>query len=128
MSPLGAWPSFGWDKNMKRLVSSVSVVLAWASLGLVGAAAAADAEMLARGKSLFTSEAVPACAICHTLADAEAEGAIGPDLDELRPDKDVVLKVLNEGMGAMPSFSETMSEDDMQAVAEYVVSVTSSGK
>jgi len=86
---------------------------------------AQDAAALERGKILFSTAATPiACAICHTLADAEASGAIGPDLDELKPGKDVVLQVLKEGMGAMPSFAETMNEADMQAVADYIVKVT----
>ena len=109
---------------MRKFLIHSAAVLVWAGAGAFSTAAAADAGMLARGKALFTSEAVPACAICHALADAGAEGAIGPDLDELKPAKDVVLKVLKEGMGAMPSFAETMSEEDMQAVAEYVVSAT----
>jgi len=86
---------------------------------------AQDAATLERGKTLFSTTAVPiACAVCHTLLDAEASGAIGPDLDELKPGKEVVLKVLKEGMGAMPSFAGTMNEADMQAVADYIVKVT----
>jgi len=84
-----------------------------------------DAAVLERGKALFSTDAIPACAICHTLADAGAEGAIGPDLDELKPGKDVILKVLQEGMGAMPPFADTMSDEDKQAVADYIVKVTS---
>jgi len=96
------------------MLSALSLPSAWAQ----------DAATLERGKALFSTDAVPACAICHTLADAGAEGAIGPDLDELKPGKDVILKVLMEGMGAMPPFNETMSEADRQAVADYIVKVT----
>jgi len=86
---------------------------------------AQDAAVLERGKALFMTAATPiACAICHTLADAGAAGAIGPDLDELKPGKEVVLRVLKEGMGAMPSFEATMNAADMQAVADYIVKVT----
>jgi len=109
---------------MRKLLVHSLVLLSWAGAGMFSTAMAADDEMLARGKALFTAEAVPACAICHALADAGAEGAIGPDLDELKPTKEVVLKVLHEGMGAMPSFAETMSEEDMEAVANYVISAT----
>lgn len=110
------------ERHMRKFIVYASVLLAGA--GACPAAMAEDAEMLARGKALFTGEAMPACAICHTLADAGSEGPIGPDLDELKPAKEVVLKVLHEGMGAMPSFAETMSEEDMEAVAEYVVKAT----
>ncbi len=107
----------------KKVVYSAAL---WAGVvsAMSSTAWAADDAALARGKALFTAEAVPACAICHALADAGAEGAIGPDLDELKPGKDVILKVLNEGMGAMPSFAETMNEADQHAVADYIVSVT----
>lgn len=109
---------------MRKFLVYPTALLIWAGAGACSTAWAADAEMLARGKELFTGAAVPACAICHTMADAGAEGPIGPDLDELKPGKEVVLKVLREGMGAMPSFTETMSEEDMKAVAEYVVQAT----
>lgn len=106
---------------MRKLLVHAVALTCWAAAGV---AMAADTDLMIRGKALFTAEAVPACAICHTLADAGAEGAIGPDLDELKPTKDVVLKVLKEGMGAMPSFAESLSQEEMEALAGYVVEVT----
>ncbi len=94
-------------------------------LSLVSAPALADEAQLARGKELFMSKAVPACAVCHTMADAGSKGAIGPNLDELKPDAARIMKVLNEGMGAMPAFKATLSPADMDAVAAYVVKATS---
>ena len=41
----------------------------------------------ADGKAIFTSEQGN-CFSCHTLADAEADGTIGPNLDEDLADKD----------------------------------------
>lgn len=77
-----------------------------------------------QGKELFLTGAKPiACAICHTLADTGSAGAIGPDLDELKPGKEQILKVMKEGMGAMPSFAQTMSDEERDAVATYVSSV-----
>lgn len=101
--------------------------LAIATLSVLSMAATpvlADEAQLARGKELFVSKAVPACSVCHTMADAGSKGAIGPNLDELKPDAARVLKVLNEGMGAMPSFKATLSPADMDAVAAYVVKAT----
>ena len=46
------------------------------------------------GKKLFSS-AVPPCGICHTLKDAGSEGAIGPILDELKPNQTRVMTALN---------------------------------
>ena len=51
---------------------------------LAGASVAADPAEIARGKLLFTT-LQPACAVCHTLQAAGAEGQIGPVLDELKP-------------------------------------------
>ena len=45
--------------------------------GLFAFPAAADSDL---GHRLFTAEAVPACGICHTLAAAGTEGAVGPVL------------------------------------------------
>lgn len=81
---------------------------------------APDAATLEEGKELFLSKAVPACAVCHTLSDAGAAGTIGPDLDEIKPSFDAVKKALYEGLGVMPNFSETLTEEQINAVSGYV--------
>ncbi len=111
---------------MKFAVSIVALTLAGAA-GPCMADGAADAGMLALGKALFQTQATPACAICHTLADAGAEGAIGPNLDELKPGLEQVRRALKDGVGVMPSFADTLSEDELNAVAEYVVSASKGG-
>lgn len=83
-----------------------------------------DATLREQGKTLFMQGAVPACAICHTLKDAEAAGAIGPDLDELKPDFDRVLLTVRTGVGVMPSFAETLTDEQIKAIATYVVYAT----
>ena len=84
----------------------------------------AQASPLEEGKELFMSSAKPvACAVCHTLADAGSAGTIGPNLDELHPNKEQILKVMIEGMGAMPSFAESLSDEEREAIATYVSSV-----
>ncbi|NYT87022.1 c-type cytochrome [Pollutimonas harenae] len=113
---------------MKIFAISRIVGVLW--LGAVGAcwAGGPDSQQLEMGKTLFSTEAVPACAICHTLKDADATGTIGPDLDELQPDAERIKKVLHEGMGAMPSFAETLDEEAMNAIAAYVVHATGGGQ
>ncbi len=87
-------------------------------------AVAGQAQADEQGKTLFTAGAKPiACAVCHTLADAGSAGAIGPDLDELQPSKEQILKVMNEGMGAMPSFAQTLSDEERDAIATYVSTI-----
>lgn len=83
---------------------------------------AADGNLEA-GRLLFTKEAKPACAICHTLADAGAMGEIGPSLDELKPDEARVLQALKTGIGQMPAFT-SLTEEQRQILAKYVAQVT----
>ena len=92
----------------------------WLLCALVFAAPAfADDE----GKRLFTVGAQPACKLCHTLKDAGAEGAIGPSLDELKPDAARVAKAVKNGTGQMPAFSQ-LTEEQVQAIAKYVEAAT----
>jgi mono/diheme cytochrome c family protein len=60
------------------------------------------------------------CGNCHTLGDAESSGTIGPNLDESKPDVDLVIDRVTNGKGGMPSFRGRLSEEQIQAVAEYV--------
>lgn len=84
----------------------------------------ADPAQLVLGKQLFTTLAVPACAVCHTLKDAGSQGAVGPVLDEIKPDANRVVTALRNGVGAMPSFAGSLSEAQIQALAAYVSSVS----
>jgi len=70
------------------------------------------------GKSIFTAN----CGQCHILGDAGTDGSIGPNLDESRPSKELAVQRVTEGMGAMPSFRDSLSPEQIQAVAEYVSS------
>lgn len=112
---------------MNRLLKTGGAALA-ASCALLfaGLGQAADEAQLELGKALFTTDAKPmACAICHTLKDAGSSGNIGPDLDDLQPEHDAILAVLRDGSGPMPSFEDDLSPEEMEAVAAYVLSVTS---
>jgi cbb3-type cytochrome c oxidase subunit III len=69
------------------------------------------------GAAIFSAN----CASCHTLAAAGATGTVGPNLDESQPTLELAVDRITNGAGAMPSFSEQLSEEQIQAVAEYVV-------
>ena len=71
------------------------------------------------GKQVFASAG---CGGCHTLKDAGSSGNVGPNLDQLKPPKDVVARQVTNGGGAMPAFKGQLSEAQIQAVAEYVSS------
>ncbi len=63
------------------------------------------------------------CSGCHTLADAGATGAVGPNLDDLKPDATTVAAKVASGGGGMPSFAGQLSAADIANVAAYVSSV-----
>ncbi len=70
------------------------------------------------GKSIFTAN----CGACHTLGDAGTSGTVGPNLDESKPPKELVVDRVTNGQGAMPSFKDSLDEAQIQAVADYVAS------
>ena len=69
------------------------------------------------GKEVFESAG---CGTCHTLADAGATGTVGPNLDEAKPSAELVVDRVTNGMGAMPSFADQLSEEEITEVAAYV--------
>ncbi|MEA2287360.1 MAG: hypothetical protein QOJ21_3403 [Solirubrobacteraceae bacterium] len=73
----------------------------------------------AKGKQVFTQN----CAGCHTLKDANANGQIGPNLDDLKPDQQTTQRQVENGGGSMPAFKGRIPDSDIQAVAAYVASV-----
>lgn len=97
--------------------TALPALTAFALLACVAVQArAADAEL---GKQLFTAEAMPPCALCHTLADADATGTVGPSLDDLKPSADQVRAAVTRGVGVMPPY-EDLSEEQVDALAAYV--------
>ncbi len=72
------------------------------------------------GKAVF---ATAGCASCHTLADADAHGTVGPNLDEAKPDAALVTERVTNGQGAMPPFKGQLDETQIADVAAYVSSV-----
>lgn len=112
-------------RTLSKPMGAAVIALACGALAIAAASPTVAGEAaLAEGKILFQQGAVPACAVCHTLQDAGASGAIGPDLDELQPNRDQILAVLRDGSGPMPSFADSLTDEQRQAVADYVVWAT----
>jgi mono/diheme cytochrome c family protein len=65
------------------------------------------------------------CGDCHTMAAAGATGTTGPNLDDLQPDLEQVVSQVTNGGGVMPAFGESLSEQQINDVAAYVVASTS---
>jgi len=101
--------------------SSLLLVL---SLCALPAYALDDAAILEQGRKLFQTDADPACAICHTLADAGTTGKVGPVLDLIKPSEERVLNALKNGKRGMPPFGDHLTPEQMQILARYVSTVT----
>jgi mono/diheme cytochrome c family protein len=76
----------------------------------------------ADGEAIF---AEAGCGGCHALEAAGTNGAVGPNLDDAKPDKELVVDRVTNGQGAMPSFKDQYSPEQIDAVADYVVASTS---
>ena len=74
-----------------------------------------DFEM---GKDIFINKGN--CSACHTLRDAGSHGQIGPNLNEIRPDKMRVINAVTNGIGVMPAYEGQLSTEEIEAVAYYV--------
>jgi mono/diheme cytochrome c family protein len=72
----------------------------------------------AAGKEVFVGAG--GCGSCHALADAGTSGTIGPNLDDSQPSVDLAVDRVTNGAGAMPSFEDELSAQQITDVATYV--------
>jgi mono/diheme cytochrome c family protein len=74
-----------------------------------------------RGRDVFARR----CATCHTLRAANGVGKVGPNLDQLRPPKALVLDAIQKGrargQGQMPA--GLVDGQQAQEVADFVAKV-----
>lgn len=71
----------------------------------------------ANGEQVFASAG---CGGCHTFSAAGSTGSIGPNLDDVSPSFDAVVAMVTNGGGAMPSFEDELSEQQIRDVAAFV--------
>jgi cytochrome c6 len=74
------------------------------------------------GKDVFLNKAN--CATCHTLADAESVGRIGPNLDQIKPKLESVLNAVSMGIGVMPAYEDILTDEEIKSVSYYVFQST----
>ncbi|MBK5231852.1 MAG: cytochrome c [Thermoleophilia bacterium] len=77
------------------------------------------------GLDLFVAN----CGSCHTLAEADTAGAVGPNLDDLQPDAALVTSAIENGgagSGVMPS--NIVSGEETQQISDYVADSVGSSK
>ena len=77
------------------------------------------------GRAVFAQK----CSTCHTLAASNAVGRVGPNLDNLRPPKGLVLDAIKNGrargQGQMPA--GLIDGSDAQDVAAYIAATAGHG-
>ena len=115
---------------MTRFAAISLGTLAFAALALPAAGAfATDAnpsdklgeQQVAKGRQLFQDNS---CNACHTLADGNGGGSIGPALDgnkSLTPD--LIVDRISNGSGPMPAFGGQIPDADIDLLAKYVLQV-----
>jgi mono/diheme cytochrome c family protein len=71
-----------------------------------------------RGRELFAE----VCRNCHMLAASNTAAQVGPNLDQLRPPKSLVLDAINNGRarGNGQMAADLVEGEDAEAVAAYV--------
>jgi mono/diheme cytochrome c family protein len=71
----------------------------------------------ADGAAVFASAG---CGGCHTFGPANSKGTVGPNLDTTDLSKDEIAQQVRNGGGGMPPFGDSLSDDEIDAVADYV--------
>lgn len=120
----------GWlDATLSMMVVEELPIEETASSSTVAASAAAAtvapkrvelSPLAQQGRSIFLEKAQPSCGVCHQLADAGTQGAVGPNLNTLQPSLEQVTQAVTHGVGAMPAFGAQLSQQELEALAAYV--------
>ncbi len=104
----------------------LTCLAAVAAFGLGSTAGAADAALIAKGKTVFET-AKPPCKTCHNekknpLDDFGAQGTVADVKAWLRTPKDMLAKTGKQG--PKPAFGpDKISDADLDALAAYLVSL-----
>lgn len=103
----------------------VAMLLAGLALGLGAPACGGNGgdatettngEAIVAGDQVFTAN----CGSCHVLADAGTMGTLGPSLDGIGLSAEEIAAQVRSGGGGMPPFEDSLSDEEIEAVAAYV--------
>ena len=79
-------------------------------------------DKIALGLDVFNNKGQ--CGVCHALRDANSDGQIGPNLDQLKPKLEQIVYSVTNGIGVMPSFEGMLTVEEINAVAYYIFNKT----
>jgi len=60
------------------------------------------------------------CNNCHAIDGMPATSLDGPNFDKTKPSHEEIIDAVTNGKGAMQSFEDTLSAEDIQNVAAYI--------
>ena len=121
--PAPPMPDYDEREDKKNYLSEEDRV---AVAAYVADVAGRPSEQAAQGpqandpKSIFQAS----CGSCHALEDAGTAGTIGPNLDDAKPTLEDAIEQIAEGGDGMPAFKDQLSEQQILALAEYLVKAT----
>jgi mono/diheme cytochrome c family protein len=99
----------------------IAALLGAASLTGCGNPSTNHQELLGQGRRVFVSAG---CGACHTVGAAHTHGRIGPDFDTSEQlTRTQILLQINAGGGSMPSFRDSLTAQQKNAVTEFVFDV-----
>ena len=81
----------------------------------------ADDKMVL-GLDIYNNKAQ--CGVCHILQAAGSTGTIGPNLDQLKPQKFQVFEAVTNGIGVMQAWEGILTYEEIEAVAYYIFNST----
>jgi mono/diheme cytochrome c family protein len=99
-----------------RLLLCIGLVAA-----LSGCGGGDESSQSSAGAKVFADAG---CGSCHMLDAAKSHGQTGPNLDQLKPAYDAVVRQVSNGGNGMPAFTGKLSTGEIRAVALYVVDAT----
>jgi mono/diheme cytochrome c family protein len=103
---------------VRRVVAAAAAAIALLAAGCGGSGHHASAVAgNSAGAKVFSSAS---CGACHTLSAAKSTGAIGPNLDQLKPSEDAVVRQVTGGGNGMPAFKGRLTSRQIGDLAKFV--------
>jgi mono/diheme cytochrome c family protein len=100
-----------------RLMLPLALAALLAGCGGGGSSNNSGSGSTASGKTVFSDAG---CGNCHILKAAGSTGTLGPNLDQLKPTRDLVIQQVKSGGGGMPAFDGKLRDSEIDAVAAFV--------